>query len=156
MAAECLVKFNLATSKRLLVRVLRATFNQSRRHNQNYSLIRIDMTSPVRPVDAAATCKVLIRITASSALTALKAGKLESLGAQETGGMVKITRSRVGQAQLGRLLGTDHLPVVMPSKLLGLHMTEDNHAQDHRLTIKDVIARVRQTVLIPGGKKLAK
>ena len=64
-------------------------------------------------------------MTAASALTALKTDRLKSLRAKETDGMVKLTRSKVGQAQLARLLGTGHLPVVMPSGLLALRITED-------------------------------
>ena len=48
--------------------LLRVTFNQSLPHNQDYSLIRIDIRSTVTPVDVAAACKVLFRITAALAL----------------------------------------------------------------------------------------
>ena len=71
-----------------------------------------------------------------SALAALKAGKLKSLGAQELDGMVKLSRSRVGQDQLARLQGISDLPMIILSELLALHITEDTHAQDHRLAVK--------------------
>ena len=129
---ECLVMYNLATSERILVRVMRATFNHGFRRDQDYSLITRDIRSPVRPVDAAAACEVVFQMTAASAMTTLKAGKLESLRAQETDGMVRLTGSRVGRAQQARLLGTGRLPVVMPSELLALRITEDAHAEDNR------------------------
>ena len=64
--------------------------------------------------------------------------------------MVKLTRSRVGQFQLARLLDVSHLPVVMPSKLLARRITEDTRAQDHRLTVMVITARVRRTANITG------
>ena len=142
--------FNLATSERILARALRATFNQSLWNDQDYSLIRIDIRSQVRPFDVAASCKALFRITAASALTDLKACQFQSLGAQEINGTVKLTRSRVWQAQLARLLGAGHLPIVMPSELLALCITEDADAQYHRLTVRDVTTRVCRTAIIPG------
>ena len=64
MVAECLVMYDLATSERILARVLRATFEKSLRHDQDYSLVRIAIRSPVRPIDVAAACEVHRRITA--------------------------------------------------------------------------------------------
>ena len=52
---ECLVMYDLATSERILVRVMRATFNYGFWRDQDYSLITRDIRSPVRPVDAAAS-----------------------------------------------------------------------------------------------------
>ena len=71
-------------------------------------------------------------------------------------GMVKLSRSRVGQDQLARLQGMSDLPMIILSELLALHITEDTHAQDHRLAVKGVTARVCQSSIIPRGNRLAK
>ena len=143
MAAEYLLMYGLATIERILARVMRAAFNQSFWRGQGNNLIKKDIRSPIRPLDGPAARKVLLWMTAASAMTTLKAGKLKLLGAQETDGMVKFTGSRVGQAQLARLLGTGHLPMVMQSKILALHITEDAHAEDHRLMVRNVTTRAR-------------
>ena len=67
MVAECLVMYDLAASERILARVLRATYEQSLQHDQDYSLIRIGIRNPVRPADVAAAYEVLRRITAEPA-----------------------------------------------------------------------------------------
>ena len=54
MAEECPAMSDLAASERILAQVLRATFKQSLRHNQDYSLVRVDIRNPVRPADVAA------------------------------------------------------------------------------------------------------
>ena len=53
MAKECLVKYNLATSKRILVRLLRAIFNYRACNGTNRSLVEADIRSPVSPAEAA-------------------------------------------------------------------------------------------------------
>ena len=107
------------------------------------------------PRDMAAARQLLFLASSESAFLALRSGRLLSLGAQEHRGLVRIT-GRVGQAQLARLLGTDSITVIMPTELLALRVTEEAHREDHRMTVRDVTARVRRTVFIPGGNRLAK
>ena len=145
LVLTCLGSRDLATSTRLLARVLRALFTGDR------SAI---LTTP-SPRDVAAARHLQLLASSPSAFLALGAGKLLSLGAQESCGLVVIT-GRVGQAHLARLLGTSSLPVVMPTELLALRVTEAAHREDHRLTVRDVTARVRRTVYVPGGNRLAK
>ena len=64
MATESLVMYNVATSKIILAQELRETFNQGLRHDQDYSLVRIDIRSPVRPTGVVAARDVLLRMTA--------------------------------------------------------------------------------------------
>ena len=83
IAAESLVMYNLAARERILARILRSIFEQSLWHDQDNSLFRIYIRNPVRPVDVAAACEVLLRITAEPSP---KAGKGELLeAAQEPG-----------------------------------------------------------------------
>ena len=56
---------------------------------------------------------------------------------------------------MAKLQGTADLPMIMPSQLVALRITEDAHAQDHRLTVMDVTARVHQMIIIPGVNRLA-
>ena len=141
----CLSKKDLATSTRLLARVLRALLTGDR---------AAILATPC-PQDVAAARQLLLLAASPSAFAALRSGRLLSLGAQEHRGLV-VVRGRVGQAHLARLLGTSSLPVVMPSELLALRVTEEAHREDHRMTVRDVTARVRRTIFVPGGNKLAK
>merc|ERR1719509_413472 len=99
--------------------------------------------------------QLLLLAASPSAFSALRSGRLLSLGAQEHRGIV-VVRGRVGQAHLARLLGTSSLPVVMPSELLAQRVTEEAHREDHRMSVRDISARVRRTTYIPGGNRLAK
>ena len=107
-----------------------------------------------RHVDAAS--QVIFQVASRSTFTALKQGKLLALGAQESEGLVKVARSRVGQARLAQLLGNADLSVVMPSELFARKIVVRAHEEDHCLTTRDVAAHVRRTGIIPGGNSLIK
>ena len=145
LVLTCLSRRDLAMSTRVLARVLRALLSGDR---------AAIITTPT-PRDVAAARQLILLASSPSAFLALRSGRLLSLGAQEHQGLV-VVRGRVGQAHLARLLGTSSLPVVMPSELLALRVTEEAHREDHRMTVRDVTARVRRTIFIPGGNKLAK
>ena len=48
--------------------------------------------------------------------------------------MVKMARSRIGQARLAQLLGNEDFPVVISSELLARRITVQAHKEDHGLT----------------------
>ena len=141
----CLSRWSLATCTRILARLLRALLTRER---------AAILASP-SPRDVAAARQLLLLAASPSAFLALKSGRLLSLGAQEHRGLVVVT-GRVGQAHLAKLLGTSSLPVVMPSELLAQRVTEEAHREDHRMSVRDISARVRRTTYIPGGNRLAK
>ena len=89
----------LEISTRALARVLRAVLSGRRE--------AIELTPSTRFLELA--CHILVRAASASAREALEAGKLESLGAYNKGGVVWIS-GRVRQEHLAVLLGQETYP----------------------------------------------
>ena len=58
MAIACLARHNQATSESVFARFLKATFNQSLRHEWNAGLVKCNIRCPIRATDVAAARKV--------------------------------------------------------------------------------------------------
>ena len=77
--------------------------------------------------------KLLLLASSESALKALGAGTLLSLGAQNKGGMVVVS-DRAKRATLAKLLCMEALVVVMPQEHLAKIVRQDTHRENHRRT----------------------
>ena len=145
MATYALRREKLELAVRSLARVLRAVVAGDRE--------KCNGEPSVKMVEIAV--RVLLRCAAHSAKTALDAGKLQGLGAEERGGVVWIT-GRVRGEQLATLLGTSALPVVLPTEPLAVALLQKSHREDHRRGPRDAAARSRRAVWIVSATKLAK
>ena len=92
------------------------------------------ITQLLQPQDIESESQMIFRMASVSVFAALKQGKLLLLSSQESKGMVKMVRSRIGQARLAQLLGNADFPVVISSELLARRITVQAHKEDHGLT----------------------
>ena len=99
--------------------------------------------------------QILLRVASGSTRKAMAQGKLRGLGAVSRDGIVWVS-GRIRGATLAAALGTANLPIVMASEALGRRILSKSHRQDHRRDPKDITARSRQMVWIPGATRAAK
>ena len=99
--------------------------------------------------------RIMLRLASKSAVQALKDGKLRGLGAQEKNGVVWVS-GRIRGDKLATLLGTEALPVLLPSEPLARSVMGKAHREDHRRGPRDAAARSRKMVWVTAATRLAK
>ena len=84
--------------------------------------------------------------------------KLLSLAPEKEGSLI-VTRGRIGESSLSRLLGVPYLPILMPkSRAAYLFMVQAHRGKHNNLhnSIAETLARSRQKVWIVRGRDLAR
>ena len=99
--------------------------------------------------------QIMLLLASKSAIQALKDGKLRGLGAQEKDGIVWVS-GRIRGDKLATLLGTEALPVILPSETLARRVMGKAHREDHRRGPRDAAARSRKMVWVTAATRLAK
>ena len=111
--------------------------------------------APLRAEELAAARALQFLTSAPSALAALQANSLQSLGAAEHQGEVFV-RGRVQPGELREVLGITRLRIIMPSTRLAFLILQSCHNEDHRGDVRDCLARARRVCWIPRGRALAR
>ena len=145
MGAKALQREKLELTVRALARALQAVVSGSRE--------TCSRAPSVKMVEIAV--RVLLMGAARSARSALGAGKLRGLGAEDRGGLIWVT-GRVRGEQLATLLGTTALPIILPEEPLASAILRKAHREDHRRGPRDAAARSRKLVWIVAATRLAK
>ena len=90
--------------------------------------------------------------------TAAKAGRLTSLCPEKEGSII-VTRGRIGEKSLSRLLGVPYLPILMPSSRAAVLFMIQAHRGEFGTvhnSVAETLARSRQKVWILRGRDLSK
>jgi hypothetical protein len=147
MALEVLRKEKWASCLRIFALVLRAIVQQDRE--------AIGRASDLSPDEVDLAKRILFAASAQSAREALQKGTLLSLGGRLINQEVWID-PRVSRERLAVLMGVGSLRIIMAKEPLAVILTRAAHEEDHRKNYKDVVARVRRRVWVPGGSRVAK
>ena len=131
-------------SQALLARISRASF-----------LGRDAILIDPGPSDLAAARQLLFIVSMSATRKAKQQKKLTALCVEERKGVI-VTTGRFNNKTLGKLLGKENLPVLMPSCVLARLILAHCHEEDHRRSPTDVMARSRRHTWIHRGYALAK
>jgi hypothetical protein len=94
-------------------------------------------------------------VKAPASVLALRAGKLQSLGAKEEKGDVFVI-GRLQPDDLQAILGLSRLRVMMPSERLARLVVLGCHEEDHRQDVRDCVARSRRLCWIIRARALDK
>ena len=110
------------------------------------------------PDELLAAERLLLLSSMPQTVTAVMNKKLVSLNPEKEGNIV-VTRGRIGEKSLSRLLGVPHLPILMPESRAAVLYMEQAHRGElgnvHN-SIAETLARSRQKVWIVRGRDLAK
>ena len=109
---------------------------------------------PLTAVDIKVANKVLFIASMGPTRAALESGKLDSLRPVVRGGVI-YARSRCDKSLL-QLLGIESLPILMRDTRLAKLIMWQAHAENHRATSTDVLARSRHRAWIVHARYLAK
>ena len=145
MVEHVLKREKLEMATKVVARCLQAVFSGRRESCQETPRVKL-MELAVR---------IMLRLASESAVQALKEGKLRGLGAQVKNGVVWVS-GRVRGDKLAALLGTEALPVILPSEPLARSIMGKAHREDHRRGPRDAAARSRKMVWVTAATRLAK
>ena len=115
---------------------------------------RDKICEPLSPGDIDVAYKIIFAASMDQTLTAIDQGDLASLRVFKSAGIV-YTQGQVRHG-LEQLLGVARLPVILPGTRLAKLIMIASHAEDHRRTHTDALARSREQAWIVRGAKLAK
>ena len=121
---------NLQHNLRLLARLVRAKVCNSREV----------IAKPVTAEELELATKLAFFFSMNVTRQALEKGQLDTLRIFEDHGIL-YTQGRAPPSVLETLLGTDKLPVVMPSTTLAWLIMVASHEEDHRRSSADTLAR---------------
>ena len=122
-------------------------------HGFGEKRVVLEVSPGVKMVELAV--RLMIRLASKSAVQALKDGQLRGLGAQERNEVVWVS-GRIRGDKLATLLGTEALPVILPSEPLAKSIMWKAHREDHRRGPRDAAARSRKMVWVTAATRLAK
>ena len=109
--------------------------------------------------DVIDTAEKLLQLSAMPAsFTALESGSLLSLNPERCGSLI-VTRGRLGEQSLSRLLGVPYLPIIMPStRAAYLYMVRAHEGEGNMVhnSVVITLARSREKVWIVRARDLAK
>ena len=142
---QVLRREKLELSVRVLARLIRAVVGGRRE--------MIAQSPGVKALELAV--QLLLRNSAKNAKKAMSAGKLRGLGAMQRQGIVWVS-GRIRGDDMVNLVGTAHLPVVLPSDPLAYSVMSKSHREDHRRGAKDIAARSRRMVWVTQATRVAK
>ena len=106
------------------------------------------------PDEIRAAERLLLLSAMPDTVTAAKAGRLTSLCPEKEGTII-VTRGRIGEKSLSRLLGVPYLPVLMPSSRAAMLFMIQAHCGEFG-SVAETLARSRQKVWIVRGRDLSK
>ena len=110
------------------------------------------------PDELQAAERLLLLSAMPETATAVLEQRLVSLAPEKEGNII-VTRGRIGERSLSRLLGVPYLPILMPkSRAAHLYM-EQAHRGEHGTvhnSVAETLARSRQKVWVVRGRDLAK
>ena len=145
MVEHALKREKLEMATKVVARCLQAVFSGRSESCQETPWVKL-MELAVR---------IMLCLASESAVQALKDGKLRGLGAQVKNRVVWVS-GRIRGDKLATLLGTEALPVLLPSEPLARSIMGKAHREDHRRGPRDAAARSRKMVWVTAATRLAK
>ena len=140
----------LDRAEAVLARVCRALFS-----TQGEEARREQARVEPGVLDLRAARRLMMLCSMGPSIKALQDGKLSSLGAEYTQGLVQM-RGRLPENRLAILLGASSLPVLQPSTRLAYLIVRQGHEKTHRKGFRVAVAESRQVAWIPRAGNLAK